>query len=115
MHVSGCGARGKSARMRGRLSILLHELCHAIFIAYACEECPKYSINGCGHGRAWQDVAVKMEESGKRVLSIELDLMRFYNVGEQAREMGVWPSLCDLKRWRLMPGGENKETKNWGT
>ena len=59
-----------------RISVLLHELCHAMLQIYECRKCSSYEfeLSYRGHGEAWQLLAAKIEEVTSSIFGIRLDL-----------------------------------------
>ncbi|KAK4543281.1 hypothetical protein LTR36_005640 [Oleoguttula mirabilis] len=92
------------------ISNLLHEMCHAYILIYACfGECerpqckkphPTYiqKIGAKGHGRAWQMLAAAVEARANKVLGIRVDLERVTAAWTEYQKSGVWPSNGDVQR-----------------
>ncbi|KAF2751589.1 hypothetical protein M011DRAFT_523535 [Sporormia fimetaria CBS 119925] len=89
-----------SYRLLNYLSVILHECVHAFLSWYACPGCDFDNRDLGGHARAWQRVALKVEEVVPGLLGFPVNLARGWSLIEEWD--GVWmPSRCDLVRWKL--------------
>ncbi|KAF2812780.1 uncharacterized protein BDZ99DRAFT_517096 [Mytilinidion resinicola] len=96
------------------LATLLHEALHCFLDQLTskpcgyCAPCKQRvdNIGVHGHGRAWQLVAMKLEEVAPDQLGFDLDMYRtkgLYNDLVTHQE-GEWPSIHDLTVWGLDEG-----------
>ena len=53
------------------------------------------------HGRPFQLLAQKIEEKAPEFLGIPVDMIRFPTAVYQIQQLNVWPTLCDLKHYKL--------------
>jgi hypothetical protein len=86
-------------RLRNRLGTILHELCHAFLKAYTCRSCPMHDrcVGARGHGRAWQMLAVKMEEVAARLMGGFVDFGRWPSLLNEIEGCGDLPSAHDME------------------
>jgi hypothetical protein len=85
------------------LSVLIHEAIHVFLGYYGCRHCKTFASNNdfLGHGRAWQLVAVQLEETFPRLLGIPLDLGRSESMFALWKDAGRLPSPHDLVTYKL--------------
>jgi hypothetical protein len=88
-----------------RIGTILHEVLHAYVESYSCDDelCRTRPDNrgyDDGHGRAWQLIAVKLEEVAGQLLNIELDLGRWTALEQHIQSSyRIMPSECDLRNY----------------
>lgn len=93
-------------RLRKYLAVLLHEMIHAMFnlyVCFSCDECVKetWALEGMtGHGEAWQEVALLIEERCEELLDEDLDLRRCSSAEVEMRNGGLL-SGEQLQRWDM--------------
>lgn len=88
-----------------RFGALLHELCHAFLVVYACKKCPSYNAhvrNFAGHGFAWQRIAYSIELAAHRVLGLKFSMDRLHSITRNWESRQVLPSPEEMERWRLV-------------
>jgi hypothetical protein len=78
---------GRRGRMIQFLGCLLHEMCHALFLVYACVQGPCFatydSCGTTGHGAAWQYAAYAVEHTSLPVLGLRFNLNRRNALGHE--------------------------------
>ncbi|CAI9629441.1 hypothetical protein GT037_010351 [Alternaria burnsii] len=83
-----------------RLSTLIHELIHAVLKSLCCRMCKTSNVNLADHGRAFQRLAMAIEERCPQLLGLTLDLGRinsiFADMTNQATGLNH-PSMHDLE------------------
>ncbi|RYN30513.1 hypothetical protein AA0112_g6843 [Alternaria arborescens] len=83
-----------------RLSTLFHELIHAVLKSLCCRMCKTSNSNLADHGRAFQKLAMAIEERCPQLLGLTLDLGRingiFADMTNQATGFNR-PSMHDLE------------------
>lgn len=95
----------RGTRLLTRLSTLLHEMTHAYFCVLACWNCPwRDEAHGeNGHGGVWQLVTLAIERAMLRLARLSVDMNRGPDLVHHIEETNKFPSLCELKKWNLLP------------
>ena len=90
----------RKERLRAYLGILFHEMIHVFLLTYSCrrEGCEALlpGMGKLGHGEAWHDIAFAAETAMRKLLGLEVDLLRKWCLvtelclsGEPVRDAGV--------------------------
>jgi hypothetical protein len=99
------------------LCTLIHEAVHVYIEHWACCHCESYAKNngGDGHGRAWQLLAKKIEESISELLDLPIHLDRSDSLINHLRDGQNPPSRHDLstygfREWRMFGNFECRKS-----
>ncbi|KAF2820640.1 hypothetical protein CC86DRAFT_116218 [Ophiobolus disseminans] len=92
-----------SYRIMAIISTLVHEAVHIFLDYYSCRHCKMHRRNNDfrGHGRAWQLVAVQLEDTFPRLLGIPLNLGRREALWSHWNHARRLPSPHDLASFKL--------------
>lgn len=92
----------REKRLVEYIGTLLHEMCHAFMTVWCCEARSCFQRSDCcgvtGHGDAWQDASLTVEQAAKKHLKLNLDLGRMDSYALELVATGVAPSK-HCSRW----------------